>query len=381
MAENVIKVAGKLQMQIEGGKNITLVRSPNGIWIKMKSDIVDYVMQNYRKPASMGKYLPVHDEIIIGKICQKKNIPLMLKGPTSTGKTHFVEKLADELNVPIITVPCSEDTSIAHLQGTPAPLSNGGMEIQFIAGALVLGGITGALVYLDEVYEVPNDVLVSIHPIADDRRLFEIRDTGQCFTADPNFMLTGSYNPGKKYQDPSKALKPSTALRFVSIYIDHPKGEFANAISAIKFGVKYVYDASNNIYRPIEDVENEIMNKAKAKEKEADERKIALAKDDEATHKLKARISYLVEKIVEEIRGGIADHERGMPGTFLEEACLRIKNFALSLIYEGIPPVRAIEVALANTLSDEKSKQEAIVQKARDVGSAKEWGVEPDWKS
>ena len=49
--------------------------------------------------------------------CFQNKLSILLKGPTGTGKTRFVEYMAYELNVPLITVSCHEETSATDLTG------------------------------------------------------------------------------------------------------------------------------------------------------------------------------------------------------------------------------------------------------------------------
>ena len=47
----------------------------------------------------------------------KNKIPFLLKGPTGTGKSRFVEYMAHQLDKKIITISCHEETSSTDLIG------------------------------------------------------------------------------------------------------------------------------------------------------------------------------------------------------------------------------------------------------------------------
>jgi nitric oxide reductase NorQ protein len=147
----------------------------------------------------------------------RKQLPLLIKGPTGCGKTRFVEHMAARLNRPLVTVSCHDDLSAADLVGRFL-IGNG--STQWSDGPLARAVRLGAICYLDEVVEARKDTTVVLHPLADDRRILPIERTGEDLAAPPEFMLVISYNPG--YQNLLKGLKPSTRQRFVSLSMNYP---------------------------------------------------------------------------------------------------------------------------------------------------------------
>src|SRR3954468_12554707 len=164
-------------------------------------------------------YLPIGDEREVFRACHAQRLPVMLKGPTGTGKTRFVEHMAHELGRPLVTVACHDDLSASDLTGRYLIR---GSETVWTDGPLTAAVRAGAICYLDEVVEARQDTLVVIHPLTDDRRILPIEKTGELLQAAPGFQLVVSYNPG--YQHALKDLKPSTRQRFVGIAFDVPSG-------------------------------------------------------------------------------------------------------------------------------------------------------------
>ena len=162
-------------------------------------------------------YLPVGDEVAVFEECHRRELAVMLKGPTGCGKTRFVEHMAWRLRSPLITVACHDDLSANDLTGRW--LVKGG-ETVWQDGPLARAARVGAICYLDEVVEARQDVVVVIHPLTDDRRMLPIEKTGELVEAAPGFQLVVSYNPG--YQHVLKDLKPSTRQRFVSLEFVFP---------------------------------------------------------------------------------------------------------------------------------------------------------------
>ncbi|MFP3569622.1 CbbQ/NirQ/NorQ/GpvN family protein [Paraburkholderia sp. SIMBA_030] len=162
-------------------------------------------------------YRPVGQETELFAAAHALRMPLVLKGPTGCGKTRFVEYMAAQLNKPLVTVACNEDTTASDLTGRFL-LRNDSTEWQ--DGPLTLAARYGAICYLDEVVEARPDTLVVIHPLTDDRRILPLEKRGELIHAHPDFQLIVSYNPG--YQAFGKDLKPSTRQRFGAMEFHYP---------------------------------------------------------------------------------------------------------------------------------------------------------------
>ena len=162
-------------------------------------------------------YKELNNEIDIFVKAFHNKLPIMLKGPTGCGKSRFVEKMATLLKLPLIQIACNEETSAIDLQGRF--LINSGNTI-WQNGPLTTAVITGAILYLDEISEAKEDVIVVIHPLSDHRRELYLDKKNEKFIAHNNFMLVASYNPG--YQNKIKDLKRSTKQRFITLQFDYP---------------------------------------------------------------------------------------------------------------------------------------------------------------
>lgn len=201
----------------------------------------EYVIEEYTIEEE-PYYLPLCDEIEIFEAAFKQSIPLLLKGPTGTGKTRFVEYMAWKLNqpltriephdkevkkesgaqsfFPLITVACHEDLTASDLIGRYLLDQNG---TQWTDGPLTRAVRTGGICYLDEIVEARKDTTVIIHPLTDHRRILTIDKLGKVIKAADNFFMVISYNPG--YQSSIKDLKPSTRQRFIALEFTFPSQE------------------------------------------------------------------------------------------------------------------------------------------------------------
>ncbi|MBI5197084.1 MAG: CbbQ/NirQ/NorQ/GpvN family protein [Nitrospirae bacterium] len=244
-------------------------------------------------------YLSVGDEVDLFRLAYQTRIPVMLKGPTGSGKTRFVEYLAFLLKRPLITVACHEDLTASDLVGRYLLK---GEETVWMDGPLTLAAKHGAICYLDEVVEARKDTTVLIHPLTDFRRILPVEKKGQIIEARDEFMLVISYNPG--YQSVLKEMKQSTRQRFLAIGFDYPSPDLEIRIIRHESGV-----------------------------------------GEETAGKL--------VKVGEKVRN-LKHHG-------LEEGVsTRLLIYAGTLIRQGVPPRRACEAAIANPLTDDGDMQSAV---------------------
>ena len=195
-------------------------------------------------------YVSTSDEIEIFESAYRQRVPILLKGPTGTGKTRFVEHMAWRLTeslsppksksassngsgqkLPLITVACHEDLTASDLVGRYLLDADG---TRWIDGPLTRAVKSGGICYLDEIVEARKDTTVIIHPLTDHRRSLTIDKLGTVINAADGFLLVVSYNPG--YQNALKDLKHSTRQRFVALEFDFPDEETEAQIIAHESG-------------------------------------------------------------------------------------------------------------------------------------------------
>lgn len=179
-------------------------------------------------------YKELNDEINIFLQAFNNKLPVMLKGPTGCGKSRFVEKMASLLNLQLIQIACNEETSAIDLQGRY--IIDAGNTI-WQNGPATTAVINGAILYLDEISEAREDVIVVIHPLSDYRRELYLDKKNEKILAHKNFMLVASYNPG--YQNKIKDLKVSTKQRFITLQFDYPNNVHETEILMNETSINY----------------------------------------------------------------------------------------------------------------------------------------------
>jgi nitric oxide reductase NorQ protein len=251
-------------------------------------------------------YQPLADEVELFLQAHRLKIPVMLKGPTGSGKTRFLQHMAWRLKLPLVTVACHEDLTASDLVGRYLFIGN---ETQWVDGPLTMAVKHGAICYLDELVEARKDTTVVIHPLGDDRRVLPIEKKGHIVEAHDDFMLVVSFNPG--YQSILKDLKQSTRQRFLAL-------DFTYAAKAL---------------------EAEIVSKETGVE------------------------SGLAERLVE-----LASMVRNLKDHGLEEGVsTRLIVYAARLIQEGVPARRAAEVAMSKPLTDDEDMLETLQELSQAV--------------
>lgn len=177
-------------------------------------------------------YHPQGKEIEVFEHCYKNQLPLIIKGPTGSGKSRFVEYMAERFQKELISIVCHEETSTVDLLGRYIVK---GADTEWIDGPLTQAIRRGAIIYLDEIAEARPDVLVAIHSLTDHRRKLFLDRHNEVLNASNGFMLVASFNPG--YQRGYKELKASTRQRFVMMTFQYPNKEVETEIVEKETGV------------------------------------------------------------------------------------------------------------------------------------------------
>lgn len=178
-------------------------------------------------------YEPIGKEVEIFQKAADLRLPLLLKGPTGSGKSRFLEYTAHKMGRRLITILCNDETSSVDLVGRYLIQ---GSETVWLDGPLTVGVKQGAIVYLDEVAEARPDTIVAIHSLTDHRRMLYIDRKNEEIHAHDDFLLVASFNPG--YQKGFKELKPSTRQRFVSIAFPYPNPDLECKILTGETGIE-----------------------------------------------------------------------------------------------------------------------------------------------
>lgn len=154
--------------------------------------------------------------------------PILLEGPTSTGKTTLVEYLAARSGHRCLRINNHEHTDIQEYTGCYATDSNG--KLCFREGILVQALRQGFWVILDELNLAPCEVLEALNRLLDDNRELYLSETNEVVKPHPHFQLFATQNPSGIYGG-RKPLSKAFRNRFVEIHVpDIPEQEMSSIL-------------------------------------------------------------------------------------------------------------------------------------------------------
>ena len=145
-----------------------------------------------------------------------RRYPILLQGPTSSGKTSMIEYLAKISGNQFVRVNNHEHTDLQEYLGTYVSDSHG---LRFQDGALVRALREGHWLVLDELNLAPTDVLEALNRLLDDNRELLIPETQEVVRPHPDFVLFATQNPPGIYGG-RKTLSRAFRNRFIEMHFD-----------------------------------------------------------------------------------------------------------------------------------------------------------------
>lgn len=159
-----------------------------------------------------------------------RKVPVLIQGPTSSGKTSVVEYLAKRTGHRFVRINNHEHTDIQEYIGTYVSDTNSG-KLVFQEGVLVRALRRGDWIVLDELNLAPTDVLEALNRLLDDNRELVIPETGEIVRPHPHFMLFATQNPPGLYGG-RKVLSRAFRNRFLEMHFgDVPKEELQEILT------------------------------------------------------------------------------------------------------------------------------------------------------
>ncbi|PWA97505.1 hypothetical protein CTI12_AA028730 [Artemisia annua] len=149
--------------------------------------------------------------------------PVLLQGPTSSGKTSLVQYLAAVTGHEFVRINNHEHTDLQEYLGSYITDATG--KLVFQEGVLVKAVRHGHWIVLDELNLAPSDVLEALNRLLDDNRELYVPELCETIKANENFMLFATQNPPTFYGG-RKMLSRAFRNRFVEIHVDEiPQNE------------------------------------------------------------------------------------------------------------------------------------------------------------
>ncbi|KAF2076411.1 hypothetical protein CYY_002268 [Polysphondylium violaceum] len=165
----------------------------------------------------------------LSRILVSRKHPILLQGPTSSGKTSMVEYLAIRTGHRFIRINNHEHTDLQEYLGQYISDDKG--KLVFQEGILVEAVRKGYWVVLDELNLAPSEVLEALNRLLDDNRELFIPETQEVVKPHPHFMLFATQNPPGLYGG-RKVLSRAFRNRFLELHVDDiPEHELEEILS------------------------------------------------------------------------------------------------------------------------------------------------------
>lgn len=194
-------------------------------------------------------------EDVLTSVVLKK--PVLLKGPTGSGKTKLAQSVSHIFQQPMQSVNCSVDLDAESLLGFKTIIQKEGETIiDFVEGPVVQAMKKGHILYIDEINMARPETLPILHSVLDHRRVLTNPFTSEVIYAHEDFTVISAINEGYVGTSPmNEALKN----RFVSFTVPYLSGE------ELKQVVLNLYpDAPNQLVETMlrigEDLKKQVMN-------------------------------------------------------------------------------------------------------------------------
>ncbi|OAX84399.1 hypothetical protein ACJ72_01231 [Emergomyces africanus] len=146
-----------------------------------------------------------------------RRFPILLQGPTSSGKTSMVEYLAKISGNRFVRINNHEHTDLQEYLGSYVSGEDGNLRYQ--EGILVEALRNGYWIVLDELNLAPTDVLEALNRLLDDNRELFLPESQELVHPHPNFMLFATQNPAGLYGG-RKVLSRAFRNRFLELHFD-----------------------------------------------------------------------------------------------------------------------------------------------------------------
>ncbi|KAJ1310100.1 hypothetical protein OPQ81_006847 [Rhizoctonia solani] len=181
-----------------------------------------WLLRGSEPPQPAGEYIltpSVQKKLIdLARIVTTRRFPVLIEGPTSSGKTSSVEYLAKQTGHRFVRINNHEHTDLQEYLGSYMTDPATG-KLKFQDGVLVRALRVGDWIVLDELNLAPTDVLEALNRLLDDNRELVVPETNEVIRPHPNFMLFATQNPPGLYAG-RKVLSRAFRNRFLEVHFD-----------------------------------------------------------------------------------------------------------------------------------------------------------------
>ncbi|KAL3690583.1 hypothetical protein R1sor_016892 [Riccia sorocarpa] len=200
--------------------------------IEQSGDSIDFCRRYVLTPS-----IREHLKNLSRAVFLRKN-PVLLQGPTSSGKTSMIEYLALTTGHRFVRINNHEHTDLQEYLGSYVTDNTG--KLVFQEGILVEAVRRGYWIVLDELNLAPSDVLEALNRLLDDNRELFVPELQEMVKPHPHFMLFATQNPPGIYGG-RKVLSRAFRNRFIELHIDDIPDQELQSILEIRCQIPASY--------------------------------------------------------------------------------------------------------------------------------------------
>jgi midasin len=190
-------------------------------FMNKKKDRQYWMLQGMETPEEQPHYIitPFVERNMLNLVraTSTRRFPVLIQGPTSSGKTSMIEYLAKFSGNKFVRINNHDHTDLQEYLGSYVSGSDG--KLRFQEGLLVQALRQGHWIVLDELNLAPTDVLEALNRLLDDNRELLIPETQEIVRPHDNFMLFATQNPPGLYGG-RKTLSRAFRNRFLELHFD-----------------------------------------------------------------------------------------------------------------------------------------------------------------
>ena len=196
----------------------TVPKQPNSNYVKFAQFWIESGSFDVNVPSEYILTKTIKSHLTsLARIVLTRKYPVLLQGPTSSGKTSMVQYLAKSTGHKFVRINNHEHTDIQEYLGCYVSDEKGNLIFQ--EGILVEAVRNGYWVVLDELNLAPSEVLEALNRLLDDNRELFIPETQETIKPHPHFMIFATQNPAGAYGG-RKVLSRAFRNRFLELHFD-----------------------------------------------------------------------------------------------------------------------------------------------------------------